>query len=112
MFSAGVLLSVLAALFFGISTAIQKYRIKEMKRFSLKRLVMDWTWRLSLLVGLFGIMTYIAALGYESISLVQPLVSVSILIPVFAGKMFFGEEIGAKWLHIIFILLGVVLLSV
>ena len=108
----GALLSILAALLFGTSTAIQKYRIRKIRKFSVRRLSRDRTWLFSVLVAVFGIVLYMVALSYESITLVQPLMSTSILIPVLAGWVFFDEKIGTKWIHIIFIFVGVILLSV
>jgi len=107
----GAILSVLAALLFGISSTIQKYSLKRMRTFSISRLARDRVWVISIVIGIVGILFYIAALGVETISIVQPLLAISIIIPVVCGWLFFGENIGTKWVHIIIILLGVVLLS-
>ena len=111
MLAAGVLLSLLAALFFGSSAAIQKYRMRRMRSFSLGLLFRDSIWLMSLAVGFFGILFYLMALSSESLSIVQPMMAVSMLIPVVSGWLFFGEDVGTKWIHIIIILTGVVLLS-
>jgi drug/metabolite transporter (DMT)-like permease len=107
----GMLLSLVAAAFFGTATTIQKYCMHRMKSFSLRRLMRKRLWLVSVLLGVFGILGYEMALSYETISIVQPMMSLSILIPVVAGWMLFGEKIGAKWLHIALIIAGVVLIS-
>ena len=107
----GILLPILAAIFFGSSTALQKYCLNDLKKFSLRELVKRRMWLASLLLGFIGILLYVSAMKYGSISLVQPLLSISILIPVFVGWFWFGEKAGTGWVHIILILTGVVLLS-
>ena len=39
------------------------------------------------------------------------MMALSMLIPVISGWLFFDEDVGTKWVHIMIILLGVVLLS-
>lgn len=108
----GTMFSIAAALFLGISAVLQKHSMKHMKSFSLGRLAMDRNWRLSIIVGFCGILLYLAALGYAPISFVQPMLAVSMIVPVVSGWLFFGEEIGTKWIHILLIFIGVILLSV
>ncbi|MFH0956637.1 MAG: EamA family transporter [Candidatus Aenigmatarchaeota archaeon] len=107
----GAMLSIAAALLLGASTVLQKRSMMGMKGFSLGKLAMDRNWRLSVIVGFCGLLLYLAALGYEPISLVQPVLAVSMVVPLVAGWLFFGEKIGTKWVHVVLILAGVLLLS-
>jgi drug/metabolite transporter (DMT)-like permease len=107
----GITLSVLAALCFGIATAVQKYCLKGVPKFSFKVLFKNRLWMLSLLLGLAGILFYLAALKFAEISLVQPMLSISIIVPVLIGWFFFGENVGDRWIHVLIIIMGVLLLS-
>jgi drug/metabolite transporter (DMT)-like permease len=107
----GLFFSVIAALCFGFSTVMQKYSFREMQKFSFRNLVRNRLWLLAIMIGVFGILFYLAALRYEAISLVQPMLSVSIIIPVLVGWLFFRERIRTRWVHTLFIIAGVVLLS-
>jgi drug/metabolite transporter (DMT)-like permease len=107
----GAILSVAAALLIGISTVLQKHSMRGMRGFSLRVLAGDRNWRLSVLVGFCGVIFYLAALGFEAISFVQPMLALSIVVPLVAGWLFFGERIGTKWIHVALILTGVLLLS-
>jgi drug/metabolite transporter (DMT)-like permease len=107
----GAMLSIAAALLLGASTVLQKQSMIGMKGFSLRTLALDRSWRISVIVGLCGLFLYLAALGYEPISFVQPTLAVSMVVPLVAGRLFFSEKIGTKWVHILLILAGVVLLS-
>lgn len=107
----GLALSVLAAICFGLSTTMQKYFLRGMGSFSFGGLIRSRMWLSSLLVGLIGIMFYLAALKSAPISIVQPTLSLSIAIPVLAGWFAFGERLGARWVHILLIIGGVILLS-
>ena len=107
----GLLLSFIAALLFGSSTVIQKYCLRGIERFSFKRIIKKKAWMSSLLVGGLGIMFYLAALRYALISIVQPMLAVSIAVPVLVGWFVFGEKVGSRWIHILLIIAGVVMLS-
>jgi drug/metabolite transporter (DMT)-like permease len=107
----GAILAISAALLLGISTVLQKHSMRDMGGFSLRALAGDRSWRLSVLVGFCGLVFYLAALGYEPISFVQPMLAVSIVVPIVAGWLFFGERIGVRWIHVALILVGVLLLS-
>lgn len=107
----GLILALTASLLVGTTTAIQKYSLRKMKKFVPGRILKNRTWQLSIPVGVAGMVTYVISLSYESILVVQPIVSASFIIPVIAGQYIFGEKIGTKWFHIALMLLGVVLLS-
>ena len=107
----GLILSAFAALCFGISTAYQKYCMIKMPHFSLKKLISNKQWVLSVLLGFTGILAYLMALKYESISLVQPMLSISIIITIAIGWLKFHERIDGKWAYLMLIIAGVLLLT-
>ena len=107
----GLVLSLFAALLFGSSTVIQKYCLKGMSRLSFNGIIRNKVWILSLLICFIGIIFYLAALRFAEISIVQPMLSVSIAVPVLVGWFGFRERIGFRWIHILLIIAGVVMLS-
>ena len=107
----GLVLSVFAALCFGLSTAFQKGRMVKLRGFSFRKLAADRMWIASTLLGLAGILPYVFALKYEYISIVQPMLSISIVTSVAAGRVLFGERIGKKAVFIGLIITGVLMLS-
>ncbi|MBN2330990.1 MAG: hypothetical protein JXC85_04175 [Candidatus Aenigmarchaeota archaeon] len=107
----GFYLSVLAAMCFGFSATMQKQSLRGIRRFNFSSLVRSRVWASSLIVGFIGILFYLAALKSAPISIVQPTLSLSIAIPVLAGWFAFGERLGGRWIHILLIILGVMLLS-
>ncbi len=111
IFMLGIILSVLAAICFGLSTTMQKQFLRGIRSFSFSRLTKSPVWVSSLLVGFVGIIFYLAALTSAPISIVQPTLSLSIAIPVLAGWFAFGERPGGRWIHIFLIIAGVILLS-
>ena len=90
---------------------MQKYDLLRMRKFSLMMALKRKRWLYSIPVGIAGLFFYMLALSYQSISIVQPLITSSLIIPVVAGHLFFREKIGVKWFHIILILGGAILLS-
>jgi uncharacterized membrane protein len=107
----GLVLSIFAALLFGLSTVIQKYCLRGMPKFSFNGIIRNKVWILSLFVGFIGIIFYLAALRFAEISIVQPMLSVSIAVPVLVGWFGFRERIGSRWVHILLIIAGVVMIS-
>ncbi len=107
----GLFLSVFAALCFGLTAILQKYCMGDMSKFSFRKLMKNELWMLSVLIALIGLFSYLTALKYEPLSLVQPMLSISIVIPVLFGWFFFKEKIGTRWIHVILITAGVLLLS-
>jgi uncharacterized membrane protein len=111
IFMLGFILSVLAAICFGFSTIMQKHSLRGIRRLNFRRLIGSRIWVSSLLVGLIGIMLYLAALRSAPISIVQPTLSLSIAISVLGGWFAFGEKLGGRWIHVLLILAGVILIS-
>lgn len=107
----GLILSVAAAALLGTSAALQKYSMKRLRRFSILELVPNPVWLLSVFVGMAGTLVYLFAMRFSPIHVVQPIIAVSMLIPVIVGNFIFGEKIGLKWFYIIIIFAGVWLLS-
>ena len=109
----GIVLAIVASVCFGISVALQKYGLKSMKTFSFAGMVKNKRWILALLIGIVGILLYLAALNLADLSVVQPLASLTIIIPVIAGVLFFKEKIGGiKWALLALVVIGVILISI
>src|SRR3989338_1595503 len=92
----GLILSILASACFGVSIAVQKYSLSSMRDFSVKKIAKDKKWVLAFLIGIAGILVYLVALNFEPISTVQPLTSLSIVIPIIAGVVWFKEKLEVK----------------
>lgn len=106
-----IFLAVLAALFFAAALILQKYCLNHVRHISIKNLIKKKLYSVSLLFSLVGILLYTVALKYGSISLVQPILSLTIIFPVIVGWFFFNEKMGGRWVFIIIISAGVLLLS-
>jgi len=107
-----ILLAVLAAVLFGISVILQKYSMKKMKKFEVKALVKNKKWLFALFIGILGVLAYISAMSVGDISTVQPILSLSLIIPVIFGFFWFKEEVViSRWFFIVLLLVGVILLS-
>jgi drug/metabolite transporter (DMT)-like permease len=106
----GVLLSLIVAICYGISAAMQKYAISKMEKFSFRHLFVNKKWLASLLVGLVGTVAYLLAVKTAPLSTVQVFLSLSIIIPILAGFVFFKEHLkDREWVCISLIVLGIVL---
>ncbi len=109
----GIVLSIVASVLFGISVAIQKYSLSEMKDFSIKQMAKKTKWIFALVIGIIGVVAYLVALNLEPISTVQPLTSLSFIIPTIAGILFFKEKLEVKkWAFLMLVLAGIVLVSI
>ena len=110
--SLGIVLAIIASVCFGISVALQKYGLKSLKKFSFKGMATNKRWMLSIVIGIVGILLYLVALNLADLSVVQPLTSLTIIIPVIAGVTFFKEKIGGvKWALLALVIVGVILIS-
>ncbi|UCD02897.1 MAG: hypothetical protein JSV63_03900 [Candidatus Aenigmatarchaeota archaeon] len=107
----GLILSIAAAVLLGVSATLQKYSMGYLKKFSILKLIRNSMWQLSVLIGLAGTLVYLFAMRFSPIHVVQPVIAVSMLIPVIIGSFIFGEKIGSKWLYIIIIFIGVWFIS-
>jgi len=110
--SLGIILAVIAAVFFGISVAMQKYGLKSLKKFTIKGMVTNKRWILSIVIGVIGILLYLVALNLADLSTVQPVTALTLVIPVIAGVAFFKEKIGGfEWALLVLVIVGIVLVS-
>lgn len=107
----GLLLSVIAATLFGLTTVLQKRSLMGMRKLSVRRVLRDRLWTLSVFVGLAGIICYITAMRYSPISVVQPMLAISIATPVLVGWLAFGERMGSRWVHVVIMIIGIILVS-
>ncbi len=109
----GIILSLVAAVCYGISAAMQKHAVAKItakKRFSFRRLLKNARWYASLGVGGIGILAYLTAMIYAPLSTVQVFLSLTLVISVLAGFMFFKERMKVKeWLCVVMIIAGVFL---
>jgi len=109
----GILLSLVAAVCYGISAAMQKYAVAKItarKRFSFKHLFKSRKWYASLGIGGIGILAYLTAMIYAPLSTVQVFLSLTLVITVFAGFIFFKEKMKVReWLCVVMIITGVFL---
>ncbi len=109
----GIVLSVAAAVLFGAAVIIQKYSMKGMKKFSIAALIFNRIWMLSIAVSGAGFLCYLLAISYVSVSSVQPIISLSTVVPVVGGAFLFRETMGVKsWLCISIIATGIAVVSI
>jgi len=106
----GVLLSFIVAICYGISATMQKYAISSMKKFSFRKLFKNKKWLVSLLIGVIGTLAYLLAMRIAPLSTVQVFLSLSIVIPILAGFLFFKEKLRVReWVCVSLIVVGVIL---
>ncbi|MEM7819416.1 MAG: hypothetical protein QXD48_01145 [Candidatus Aenigmatarchaeota archaeon] len=106
----GIILSVITMICFGFSTAIQKYALNKIEKFSIKSVLKNKMWLSTLIISAIGIATYLFALRISYLSLVQSIVSSTLIIPMFVGFVFFKEKLVIyEWISIILILIGIIL---
>jgi drug/metabolite transporter (DMT)-like permease len=106
----GVLLLLVVAVCYGISSTLQKYAVSSMKKFSFTRLFSNKRWLLSMLFGAAGTATYLIAMKIAPLFTVQIFMAISIVIPILAGFLFFKEKLKVmEWLCVGMILAGVFL---
>jgi len=100
----------LAAILFGLSTAMQKKALRKIK-FSVKNIITNKIWLSSLLVGGVGFLFYMLALMSTDIVIVQSFIPLSIVVPLIYGIRL-KEKIGVyQWLFIGMISLGIILIN-
>ncbi len=109
----GLILAIGASVLFGIAIAIQKYSVSSLKKFSFAKMAKNKIWISSLLITVVGLLMYLASLSYTPISTIQPLTSISIIIPIIAGVVVFKEKVGGlKWALLGVLVVGIILVSV
>ncbi len=87
-----IIISFIVAFCYGSSAAIQKYSFMDMKEFSIRKMIKNWKWLVSMVIGSSGLIIYLYSLKFIPISTIQPLLALSITIPIIAGFLFFKEK--------------------
>jgi len=104
----GIVFAIIAAVCFGFSTAIQKYGLNQLKKFSIRKLIKNRIWLSALVVGAIGIVFYLVSLKTVDLSMAQPILALGLVIPIVIGMTMFKEHISKKELVcIIFVLAGI-----
>ena len=104
----GIVLSLIVAVCYGISATMQKYAVSSIKKFSFRLLFKNRKWLASMFVGVIGTVAYLLAMKITPLSTVQVFLSLSIVIPVLAGFIFFKERLRVReWTCVALILAGV-----
>ncbi len=108
-----VLVSIIITVCYGIAASIQKYSFTKMKRFSVHAMIKNKTWLAGLVVGAIGIALYLMALTFVPLSTIQPMLAISVVIPIIAGVIFFKEKlITLEWFCILLIIIGIFLVVI
>jgi drug/metabolite transporter (DMT)-like permease len=108
----GIILAIIAAILFGISTGIQKYSLERISAFSIRKILMNKKWLSSLLVGAVGILFYLVAMRVAELSVVQSVISLTLIVQVLIGFIFFREKmVKIEWLAVIVVIAGVLLIA-
>jgi hypothetical protein len=115
----GIACAVTASLLFNAGIALQALEARETPRSTSLRLSLlvvlfrQPLWVLGLLLGLLGVLPQIIALGNAPYVVVQPLLSVGLLLLLAVGSRVFGEPVTEiEWIAVVAILLGVFLVAV
>lgn len=107
-----VALALLSALLAGLAVTLQKSGITAAESFSVRGLLKSKKCLLGMILAAASFAPYLAALSLERLSIIQPLVSSSVLFAAITGHHLNGEWIDAMdALAIVAVFAGVVLLS-
>ena len=119
MLLVGIACAVTASLLFNTGIALQALEARETPRSTSLRpsllvlLLRQPLWVFGLLLGLVGVLPQIIALGTAPYVVVQPLLSVGLLLLLAVGSRVFAEPVTEiKWIAVVAILLGVFLVAV
>jgi drug/metabolite transporter (DMT)-like permease len=114
----GIACAVTASLLFNAGIALQALEARETPRSSSLRLSLlalllrRPLWLLGLFLGLLGVLPQIVALSTAPFVVVQPLLSVGLLLLLAVGSRVFGEPVSrTEWIGVVAILLGVFLVA-
>ena len=109
---AGILIAILVALLFGLCAFFQKVGLKEISEFSIKGMLKSKKWLIGILIGGIGALLYLYAIQKVEITILQPILNLSLVFPVILGRLILKEEITKKELvGIIIILIGVLIIG-
>jgi drug/metabolite transporter (DMT)-like permease len=108
----GIILALVTAVLFGISVSIQKHSMGSMKVFTVSGMLTHKVWLVALIVGLAGILTYMASMSLSPLTTVQPILAFSMVIPIIAGAAVFREKMEVwRWLFVTILVVGIFLVS-
>jgi len=108
-----IILSLVAATCYGIAASIQKYSMKTMKKFSVRKLIKNKNWLLSILVTFIGVVAQLFALKNLPLSTFQPFFGITLMIPVVVGALVFREKLKViEWTAVLMIVAGILLVLV
>jgi uncharacterized membrane protein len=107
-----VITAIFIAFLFGLCAFFQKIGLKEIKEFSIKGMLKSRKWLIGILIGGIGALLYLYAIQKIEITLLQPILNLSLIFPVVFGKLILKEEITKKELvGIIIIVIGVLIIG-
>jgi drug/metabolite transporter (DMT)-like permease len=119
VFLVGVICAVVASLFFYVGIALQALearvtpRSESLRLSLLGRLLQRPLWLLGLALGLLGVLPQAIALGTAPFVVVQPLLTVGLLLLLAVGARVFDEPVrAAEWGAVVAILVGVLLVAI
>lgn len=108
-----IALALFAAVCYGIATAVQKHSMKAMQKFSIKNLLKNKKWLLSILITIIGGIAHLFALKNLPLSTLQPFFGITLIIPVIVGTFIFKEKLKViEWTAMIMVIVGVLLVSI
>ncbi len=109
----GIILSLAAAVCYGLSASIQKHSMGDITTFDIRKILRNGTWLFSILLGAVGILFYLMALAGAALTTVQPILSISLVIPIIFGVCMFREKLGrVQWIAVFLVFSGIVLVSI
>jgi drug/metabolite transporter (DMT)-like permease len=119
VFVVGIVCAVVASLLFYLGIALQALearvtpRSESLRLSLLQRLLRRPLWVLGLALGLLGVLPQAIALGTAPYVVVQPLLTVGLLLLLAVGSSVFEEDVRpAEWLAVVAILVGVLLVAI
>jgi len=106
----GVFLTIIAAVLIGIGTFLQKIGLKKVRKW--KDIIKSYKWILGYLIFIPAFFLYVLALKYERLSVIQPLMSFSIIFLVIVETIFLKEKIKVSEIFaLILFFIGVLLVG-
>lgn len=120
-----VLLALVVAVLWGFGNVFQKHGMSSsFPKISLKNVVRqivpvirtlftNWLWLVGSLMMLVGAGLYLVALGYGDVTIVQPILCLTVAVSAVVGVVWLKEKVSIiEWFGIFMVLVGVVLVSV
>jgi hypothetical protein len=97
----GIFFSVLAGICFNLAPAMQKSALSKWKqdvsfsnmKYSIRTMFTDRKWVFGLMVGAFGVIPFIIAMSLVGISVVQPVMTIGMIVLVIYSEKRLGEKL-------------------